>query len=93
MVTVGVIGAGHLGKLILKQLNELPEWFIVIGFYDNDPQITTSSSDLSQWTYFDSADSLIEASDAIILSVPTSFHFFMQIWFYPIINIYSLRNQ
>jgi predicted dehydrogenase len=76
MVTVGVIGAGHLGKLILKQLNELPEWFIVVGFHDNDPQITTSSSDLSQWTYFDNADALIEASDAIILSVPTSFHFF-----------------
>jgi predicted dehydrogenase len=76
MVTVGVIGAGHLGKLILKQLNELPEWFIVVGFYDNDPKITTSSSDLSQWTLFDNADSLIEASEAIILSVPTSFHFF-----------------
>jgi predicted dehydrogenase len=76
MVTVGVIGAGHLGKLILKQLNELPEWFTVVGFYDNDPQITTSSSDLSQWTFFDNADSLIEASEAIILSVPTSFHFF-----------------
>jgi predicted dehydrogenase len=76
MVTVGVIGAGHLGKLILKQLNELPEWFTVVGFYDNDPQITTSSSDLSQWTFFDNADTLIEASDAIILSVPTSFHFF-----------------
>jgi predicted dehydrogenase len=76
MVTVGVIGAGHLGKLILKQLNELPEWFTVVGFYDNDPQITTSSSDLSQWTFFDNAASLIEASDAIILSVPTSFHFF-----------------
>jgi len=76
MVTVGVIGAGHLGKLILKQLNELPEWFTVVGFYDNDPQITTSSSDLSQWTFFDNSDSLIEASEAIILSVPTSFHFF-----------------
>lgn len=76
MVTVGVIGAGHLGKLILKQLNELPEWFNVVGFHDNDPQITTSSSDLSPWTFFDNAASLIEASDAIILSVPTSFHFF-----------------
>jgi predicted dehydrogenase len=76
MVKVGVIGAGHLGKLILKQLNELPEWFIVVGFHDNDPQITTSSSDLSPWIFFDNAASLIEASDAIILSVPTSFHFF-----------------
>jgi len=76
MVTVGLIGAGHLGKLILKQLNELPEWFSIVGFYDNDPQITTASSDLSQWIFFDNAESLIEASDAIILSVPTSFHFF-----------------
>ena len=75
MITVGVIGAGHLGKLILKQLNELPEWFTVAGYYDNDPQIGESSSDLSQWTSFNHADSLIEASDAIILSVPTSFHF------------------
>ena len=75
MIIVGVIGAGHLGKLILKQLNELPEWFAVAGYYDNDPQIGDSSSDLSQWTSFNNADSLIEASDAIILSVPTSFHF------------------
>lgn len=76
MIKVGVIGAGHIGKLILKQLNKLPECFIVIGFYDNDPQITNSSSDLSQWTFFDNADALIKASDAIILSVPTSFHFY-----------------
>lgn len=76
MIKVGVIGAGHLGKLILKQLNELPEWFSVAGYYDNDPQIVDSSSDLSQWTSFINAVSLIEASDAIILSVPTSFHFF-----------------
>ena len=76
MIKVGVIGAGHLGKLILKQLNELPEWFSVAGYYDNDPQIGDSSSDLSQWTSFINAVSLIEASDAIILSVPTSFHFF-----------------
>jgi len=76
MIIVGVIGAGHLGKLILKQLNELPEWFTVAGYYDNDPQIGDSTADLSQWTYFNSAASLIEASEAIILSVPTSFHFF-----------------
>ena len=57
MITVGVIGAGHLGKLILKQLNELPEWFTVAGYYDNDPQIGESSSDLSQWTSFNHADS------------------------------------
>lgn len=76
MITIGVIGAGHLGKLILQQLIDLPECFTVTGFYDNDPQIAATSSDLSQWTSFDSAAALIEASEAVILSVPTSFHFF-----------------
>lgn len=76
MITVGVIGAGHLGKLILQQLNELPEWFTITGFYDNDPQIGDLFSDITQWTSFDSADALIKASEAVILSVPTSFHFF-----------------
>jgi len=76
MIKVGVIGAGHLGKLILNQLNELPEWFEVTGFYDNDKLIGTKEPQLKQWTAFEDYISLIEASDALILSVPTSFHYF-----------------
>jgi len=75
MIKVGVIGAGHLGKLILKQLNELPEWFIITGFYDNNSNISSLDLEMKQWIAFSDADSLIKASDALILSVPTSFHY------------------
>jgi predicted dehydrogenase len=76
MINVGVIGAGHLGKLILHQLNELPEWFHVVGFYDNDKNIGSNEPPLKQWTAFEDYISLIKASEALILSVPTPFHFF-----------------
>jgi predicted dehydrogenase len=75
MIKVGVIGAGHLGKLILKQLNELPEWFTITGFYDNNTNISSLDNEMHQWISFIDADSLIKASDALILSVPTSFHY------------------
>jgi predicted dehydrogenase len=75
MIKVGVIGAGHLGKLIIKQLNELPEWFTITGFYDNNTNISSLYDDLKQLISFKDADSLIKASDALILSVPTSFHY------------------
>jgi predicted dehydrogenase len=75
MIKVGVIGAGHLGKLILKQLNELPEWFTITGFYDNNTNISSIDNEMHQWISFTDADSLINASDALILSVPTSFHY------------------
>jgi predicted dehydrogenase len=75
MIKVGVIGAGHLGKLILKQLNELPEWFTITGFYDNNTNISSLDNEMHQWISFTDADSLIKASDALILSVPTSFHY------------------
>lgn len=75
MIKIGVIGAGHLGKLILKQLNELPEWFIITGFYDNNSNISSLDQEMKQWIAFSDADSLIKGSDALILSVPTSFHY------------------
>ena len=36
MLKIGVIGAGHLGKIHLKLLLELKDTFEVIGFYDTD---------------------------------------------------------
>ena len=36
MLKVGVLGAGHLGKIHLKLLKELKKDYEVIGFYDPD---------------------------------------------------------
>ena len=35
MLKIGVIGAGHLGKIHIKCINEIPE-FELSGFFDND---------------------------------------------------------
>ena len=35
MLKIGVLGAGHLGKIHLKCIKEIPE-FDLVGFYDPD---------------------------------------------------------
>ena len=35
MLKIGVIGAGHLGKIHIKLLKESKRYYL-IGFYDND---------------------------------------------------------
>lgn len=75
MIKVGVIGAGHLGKLILKQLTELSDWFNIIGYYDNNPNLCSIDNEMQAWNSFMDSTSLIKACDALILSVPTSFHY------------------
>ena len=37
LIKIGVFGAGHLGKIHLKLLNESKK-FNLIGFYDVDPE-------------------------------------------------------
>ncbi len=36
MLKIGVLGAGHLGKIHIKCIKEIPE-FELEGFYDPDP--------------------------------------------------------
>jgi len=70
----GLIGAGHLGRLILSQLADLPE-FDVVGYYDRDMILASKVPELAPWQAFPNAGSLIEASQAVILAVPTPFHY------------------
>lgn len=37
MLKVGVLGAGHLGKIHLRQILELKDIYELVGFYDPDP--------------------------------------------------------
>ena len=39
MLRIGVLGAGHLGKIHLNCLQQLPESYELIGFYDPDPRL------------------------------------------------------
>ena len=44
MLKIGVIGAGHLGKIHLKCLLDLAEHYHLVGLYDIDPDVALAAS-------------------------------------------------
>src|SRR5699024_87248 len=74
MLKIGVLGAGHLGKIHLR-LAQQSKRYELVGFFDLD---TTSAKELAQkcdYTLFDSAEALIEAVDVVDIVTPTLSHF------------------
>jgi predicted dehydrogenase len=74
MLKAGVFGAGHLGKIHLKLLQQSSEYDL-IGFYDGDKQRAKEIEDEFGYKSFDSAEALIEAVDMIDVVTPTITHF------------------
>lgn len=74
VVRIGIFGVGHLGKIHLKLLQEIPGYEIV-GFYD--PDDTNSQKAIEQFSVkrFDNPKKLIEHCDAIDIVSPTTTHF------------------
>jgi predicted dehydrogenase len=74
MIKVGIIGAGHLGKIHIKCINEIPE-FTLIGFYDTNETNAQSVSKEFGIRKFNSIDELISEADVIDIVTPTIEHF------------------
>ena len=74
MLKVGVLGAGHLGKIHLRLLNE-SEKYDLIGFYDADAMNGEKVSTELGYTYFDNINKLIESVDVVDIVTPTLSHF------------------
>ena len=74
MLKVGVLGAGHLGKIHLRLLNE-SEKYDLIGFYDPDAINGKKAADEFGYTYFDNINTLIDAVDMVDIVTPTLSHF------------------
>ncbi|MEA1787344.1 Gfo/Idh/MocA family oxidoreductase [Arenibacter sp. GZD96] len=74
MLKVGVLGAGHLGKIHLRLLNE-SEKYELVGFYDSDLNHGKKLASELGYPYFDSIDTLIAAVDVIDIVTPTLSHF------------------
>src|SRR5688572_5395941 len=74
MLKIGVIGAGHLGKIHLKLLKEIPE-FNLIGFFDSNPEIANTVSKEMGIKNYSSAEELIKEADAIDIVTPTLYHY------------------
>ena len=74
MLKVGVLGAGHLGKIHLRLLNESKEYELV-GFYDADIMNGTAVAEEFGYTYFKNMNDLMDAVDVIDIVTPTLSHY------------------
>ena len=73
MIKVGVIGAGHLGKIHLNILRN--SLFELIGFHDTDIAYSEKLSKEKGYLFFDDLNSLIDKIDAAVIVSPTTTHF------------------
>jgi predicted dehydrogenase len=74
MLKIGVLGAGHLGKIHLKLLQEIPD-FELVGFYDISPDVSQAIENELHVKAFSSYDELMEQVDAIDVVTPTLHHY------------------
>ena len=74
MLKAGVLGAGHLGKIHLRLLNQ-SEKYELVGFYDPDASNAQKVVEEFGYTYFDSIDDLIDAVDMVDIVTPTLSHY------------------
>lgn len=74
MLKVGVLGAGHLGKIHLRLLNESKKYQLV-GFYD--PDAINAKKVAAEFGYktFENINTLIDAVDVVDIVTPTLSHF------------------
>jgi len=74
MLKVGVLGAGHLGKIHLRLLNESNKYEL-IGFYDPDEINAERVADEFGYSYFENINTLMDAVDVVDIVTPTLSHF------------------
>ena len=74
MLKIGVLGAGHLGKIHINCIKQLSVYELV-GFYDQDAATADKVSADMQVRCFTSVDELIDIVDVVDIVTPTVSHF------------------
>lgn len=74
MLKIGVIGAGHLGKIHINCIKQISDYELV-GFYDTNSEIVERIKAEFGITPFESFDSLIDSVDVVDIVTPTFAHF------------------
>lgn len=75
MLKIGVLGAGHLGKIHLACLESLSDQIHLIGFHDPDPDRKAEVIARFGIAAFDTVEALIDAVDVVDIVTPTVNHF------------------
>lgn len=74
MLKIGVLGAGHLGKIHLRLLNQSPKYKLV-GFYDPYQENAKKVAQEFGYHSFDSIEELIQNVDVVDIVTPTLSHY------------------
>jgi len=74
MLKAGVLGAGHLGKIHLRLLNQSDKYELV-GFYDANETNAKKVEAEFGYTFFNTIEALIDAVDMVDIVTPTLSHY------------------
>ena len=74
MLKAGVLGAGHLGKIHLKLLQQSDQYEL-IGFFDPDESNAKKVAEEFGYKYFSTIDALLEEVDMVDIVTPTLSHY------------------
>lgn len=74
MLKIGVLGAGHLGKIHLKCIKQISKYQLV-GFYDADVENAARVEKELEVKSFEGIDELIDQVDVVDIVTPTLSHF------------------
>ena len=74
MLKIGVLGAGHLGKIHLRLLNQ-SEKYELVGFYDANAENAQKVSEEFGYRKFDTIEELIENVQVVDIVTPTLSHY------------------
>jgi predicted dehydrogenase len=74
MLKIGVVGAGHLGKIHINILKDV-DFVELIGFFDIDKNVSSNIENETKTKAFNSLNELIEKCDVLDIVTPTINHF------------------
>lgn len=74
MLKAGLVGAGHLGKIHLKLLQQ-SELYELVGFHDKDVENGKKLQEELGYTYFENFDELLSQIDVLDIVTPTLYHY------------------
>lgn len=74
MLKIAVLGAGHLGKIHLRLIQEIPDYEL-IGFYDPDPATAAAVVESMGIKHYPSLELLMQDVDVVDIVTPTVNHY------------------
>lgn len=74
MIKAGLVGAGHLGKIHLRLLNQSDKYELV-GFHDKDVENGRKLEAEFGYKYFENFDDLLDEIDMLDIVTPTVYHY------------------